>query len=140
VDKKDFQSDLKDAADNGTLMTPKHNPGNLGIQFTNFRSVLSFDLAANLTDFITTGNFDVVEYEDRLPNHSPSFYEIIPLGTTFTVPASGVAGFSLSATSTLDRVVAVSGAIQGWHMFGEDSQEIARKVARGELIKKRLMS
>ena len=139
MDKKEFQTGLKNAVDNGTLMTPKHDPGNLGIQFKSFRSVLSFELSANLTDFIKTGQFDVVEYEDRLPNHSPSFYEIIPLGTMFSVPASGVAGFSLSATSTLDRVVAVSGAIQGWHMFGEDSQEISRKVARGELIKKSVL-
>jgi len=70
---------------------------------------------------------------DNYPN-SPLYLEIVPNSTsTFTVPASGVASHSPMASSRLDRIIAVSGTNQGWHIFGEDSQEIQIKISNNEL-------
>jgi len=63
---------LRDAAHNGTLMTPKHDPGKLGTTYAEYRSVLSFELASNLENFINSGEFKIVEYQ-----HAP--YAASPL-------------------------------------------------------------
>ena len=49
------------------------------------------------------------------------------------MPASGVTSYSAYATSSLDRLVAVSGQTQGWHLYGEDSVQIQLKLQNGKL-------
>jgi hypothetical protein len=53
----DFKNHLITAANNGTLLTPKHDPYNLSTTYNSFRTVLSHDLADNLEVFISSGNF-----------------------------------------------------------------------------------
>lgn len=130
----ELKTHLEQAAKNGTLMTPKHDPGNLGTSYPDYRTVLSHDLAQNLFAFISSGDFIVTEYDNkRLPN-SPLYFEIQPANnSTFSIPASGVAAHSLFATSTVDRLVAVSGHNHGWHLFGESSNTIQQKLSAGDL-------
>jgi len=62
TNRKDLIRNLKQAAKNNTLMTPKHNPNNLGTAMKGFRTVLSFDLASNLNSFIDSEDFRVYSY------------------------------------------------------------------------------
>jgi len=135
MDKKTFIEELSKSAEDGILMTQKHNPGNLSTSYKSYRTVLSFELASKLNEFIKSGCFDVKYYEDKGAGSSKDYYEIIiSSNSTFTVPASGVAPLSPIATSQCDRLVAIIGFKTGWHLFGEESIEIENKVKKGELI------
>lgn len=130
----EFKAHLEQAAKNGTIMTPKHDPKNLATTYSSYRTVLSHDLAQNLFAFISTGDFIVTEYDNKRLPASPLYFEIQPgSNSTFSVPASGVAANSPFASSTVDRLVAVSGHNQGWHLFGESSSTIQQKLSDGDL-------
>jgi hypothetical protein len=127
--------ELSAAANNGTLLTAKHDPDNLGTTYADYRSVLSFELSKGLEGFISSGQFKIVEYENSVYPTSPTYLEIEPsANSSFSVPASGVPGNSPMATKALDRIVAVSGHNQGWHVFGESSVVIQQKITAGELV------
>lgn len=141
MDKNDFMNMIFGAIQQGTLMTPKHNPNNLGnITWPSYRSVLSYDLANNLDIFFKSELFDVIEYENSESQHSPEYYEIIPLASTFSIPASGVMANDLQAIEALDRLIVVNGANQGLHIFGENSNNIQQKSKTGKLIRKNKLS
>jgi len=130
----DLKTHLERAAKDGTLMTPKHDPANLTTTYPGYRTVLSHDLAQNLFAFISSGDYLVTEYANKKLPGSPLYFEIEPTNnSTFSVPASGVASNSPFATSTVDRLVAVSGHNQGWHLFGESSSTIQQKLSAGDL-------
>jgi hypothetical protein len=132
---QDLYCHLKTAAVNGTIMTPKHDPSSLGTSFSRYRSVLSNDLANNLENFITTGDYTVKEFENTRMPSSNLYFEIVPNpSSNFNIPASGVTANSIFATSALDRIIAVSGATLGWHIFGESSIVIQSKANNGDLI------
>lgn len=134
MNKDDLKKKLLLAAQSGSLMTPKHDPGNLHIAYDNFRSVLSHHLASNLESFIESQNYDIKEYENKKRPVSPVFIEIIPHPNSgFRVPASGVAANSLVPTERLNRLVAVSGSKQGWHLYGESDNTILQRILNGEL-------
>jgi hypothetical protein len=129
---------LESAAENGTLMTPKHDPFNLSTTFASYRTVLTHELAPNLEAFIKSGQFSVFEYENIRSPITPLYFEIIPsTESEFSIPASGVTANSNFGSSVVDRLVAVSGSTIGWHIYGEDSHVLNRKVRNGDLIKKR---
>lgn len=135
--KKEFVDQLKEALEAGLLMTPKHDPSNLGrVKYSSYRSVLSYELAKNLEEFIGSENFDVVEYENTNPKHKKELFEIIPKDIMFSVPASGVGPDSLKPTEALDRLIAVWNAGGRPHIFGESSKELQEKEDAGKLVKK----
>jgi hypothetical protein len=135
MDKNTIVQFLLQAAQDGTLMIPKHDPGDLGTIYTSYRSVLSCELAGHLKEFIESQKYEVTEYENRNYPDSPLYFRIDPYADCgFSVPASGVAANSPSATNALDTLVAVSGKIQGWHLFGEASNEILQKIWSGDLV------
>jgi hypothetical protein len=134
MSKGKFMNNLKESAKTNTLMTPKHDPENLSTTYPTYRTVLSYTLADNLEAFMGSGDYDVIHYENTNPCHSNDYFEIIPTAG-FSVPASGVEAHSPFATSKCDRLVAVPGKKQGWHIFGEDSDEIQNKVHKGQLKK-----
>jgi hypothetical protein len=138
----DFKNHLITAASNGTLLTPKHDPNNLGTTvFSSFRTVLSHDLAANLDTFITSGKYTVSEYENKKLPNSPLYFEITPnQDSGFSVPASGVTANSVFASTVVDKIIAVSGQTQGWHLFGEDSSIIQRKANNGDILYKNILT
>ena len=134
MDKDEVKNRLRTAAQNNLLLTPKHDPANLSTTYSKYRTVLSHDLAQNLDEFIESGEYIVREQYNNLYPNTPYYLEIEPYsGSTFSVPASGVAPYSPFASTALDRIVAVSGTTQGWHIFGEDSNEITLKQNNGNL-------
>lgn len=134
MEKDDVRRHLLQADQQGKLFTPKHDPSNLSTTYPYYRSVLSHGLAQNLYDFIDSGQYRVREYRNNRYPHSPIYLEIEPYPTSmFSVPASGVGSNSPMASTKLDRIVAVSGSNQGWHLFGEDSQTIQIKVNNDDL-------
>lgn len=138
---KDFKNHLITATSNGTLLTPKHDPNNLGTTFSSFRTVLSDDLATNLRSFIISGKYTVTEYENKKLPNSPLYFEITPnQDSGFSIPASGVTANSVFASTIVDKIIAVSGQTQGWHLFGEDSSIIQRKANNGDIIFKNILT
>lgn len=136
----DFKNHLITAANNGTLLTPKHDPYNLSTTYNSFRTVLSHDLADNLQLFISSGNFTVRQFENKKTPNSPLYFEISPgANSGFSVPASGVTSNSIFATTTVDKIIAVSGQSQGWHLFGEDSSVIQTKENNGDILFKKIL-
>jgi len=130
----ELKQQLEQAVKDGTLMTPKHDPSNLTTTYPQYRMVLAHDLALNLEGFIGSGQYTVKEYENKRFTSSPLYFEIQPTsGSTFSVPASGVAPNSPFATSAVDRIIAVSGVNLGWHLFGESSTTIQQKLSSGDL-------
>lgn len=131
----EFKNHLTTAASNGTLLTPKHDPNNLATVYSSYRTVLSHELANNLEIFINSGDYTVRQFENiKIPN-SPLYFEITPnQNSGFNIPDSGVTATSIFATSVVDKIVAVSGQTQGWHLFGEDSSVIQAKENSGDLI------
>lgn len=129
-------ADLTQACNDDTLMTRKHDPQYLGqATWGTYRTVLSYDLAKadRLLNFLTSGNYDVIEYENLDPKHPSKYFEIIPTDTLFSVPASGVNSYDLVPSVALDRLIAVKGNNKGWHLFGENSAEIIIKCKSGKL-------
>jgi len=103
------------------LLTPKHDPQNLGIQYHKFRTIVIEDLANNFEDFLMSDEYNIFHYID---NQNRDYYEIESLDPDYYIPASGVPSYSPHPTTPCDRLVAVSGYVQGWHIFGENSQII----------------
>ena len=131
----ELQRHLAQAAKDGTLLTPKHDPDNLSTIYTGYRSVLSHDLADNLELFIDSGEYTIKEYENINYPNSPLYFEIEPTGnSSFSIPGSGVPPYSPFATSALDRIIAVSGNNQGWHVHAENCITIQQNISAGTLI------
>ena len=136
--KKELTDALKKATDDDTLMTPKHDPNQMGEKtYSTYRTVLSYEVAEDLKSFITSEKYDVIEYENSNPNHASQLFEIIPTISTFSVPASGVGPDESKPSTALDRLIAVCGNSQGWHMFGDCANDIRSKCNKGKLKKKK---
>ena len=137
----EFRNHLKKAASNQTLLIPKHDPENLGTSYSSYRTVLSYDLVEKLNEFIDSGNYSVIEYENRRFHHSPFYFEITPnQDSGFNVTASGVTANSIFASTVVDKIIAVSGQTNGWHLFGESSYRIQSQINNGDLICKNKLS
>ncbi len=138
MDFDELKRHLVEAVENGTLMTPKHDPNNLMTTFVKYRTVLTHELAPNLEAFIKSGQYSVNEFQNIHSPNTPFYFEITPDSESgFSIPASGVQAYSELGSSLVDRLVAVSGSKQGWHVFGEDSHIITQKILNGDLINKR---
>jgi hypothetical protein len=136
MNKNDFINQLTTAAGQGTLLTPKHDPNNLGTTYQDYRSVLTAELVRNLNGFIAAGSYTVTEYHNNNFPNSPYYMVIEPDPSSgFQIPASGVAAHSPNPTAPLDRLVAVSGTQQGWHLMGEDHGTIIGKEQNSELTR-----
>jgi hypothetical protein len=132
---EEAQNYLVTAAKAGTLMTPKHDPANLGTIYLSYRTVLATDMAVNLVSFLASGDYTIREYHNNGHPTSPIYLEIEPsAGSSFSVPASGVPIASPIASTAVDRLIALSGQNQGWHIIGEDSLVIQRKLSNGDLV------
>lgn len=133
---EEFKNQLILSANNGTLLIPKHDPYNLDTMFSSYRTVLSHNLADNLSSFISSGNYSVVEYENLGYPNSPYYFEITPnKDSGFNIPASGVTAYSIIPSTAVDKIIAVSGVTKGMHLFGEDSSVIRAKIRNNNLKK-----
>lgn len=135
--KHEFKNEIIKAANANTLLIAKHDPMQLCITFDKYRSVISHDLANNLDSFIKSNNYEIDSYENKKFPNSSQYYVIIPnVDSGFSVPASGVTANSVFATSTLVRLVVVSGTSSGLHIFGECSSIITCCKNDGNLVYK----
>lgn len=132
--RQDFVDCCIDALNQGTLLTPKHDPASVGTPFPGYRTVSTMDTHA-LLGFFQGGDYGVFGYTNSNPQHTLYYIEIIP-NDPAVVPGSGVPPMSGTPTTSCDRFVAVSGVKQGWHLFAEDSQNIQTKESQGGLLAK----
>ena len=133
--KQDFKQHLLKVYNEDTLLTPKHDPNNLGTLLIKYRTVVSHDIASKLLEFIDVGIDKVFSYTNNRHPNSSIYIEIVPT-QQFYIPSSGVTSYSPYATSALDRIVVVSGRTQGWHIFGESSLNIIQQLTNGDLTNK----
>jgi hypothetical protein len=120
-------------ANNGRLLTPKHDPNGVFQQPVPIRSVLSQELSASLEAMLASGQYEAHEYYNS--RHSNYYYEIKPdPSLNFAITGYLTISGSQSTGSALDRMVIVSGSSQGWHVFAETSSVIAQRQVTGELV------
>ena len=132
--RQEFVDYCVDALNQGTLLSPKHDPASVGTPFPGYRTVSTMDAPA-LLGFFQSGDYQAFGYTNTNPRHTPYYVEIIPTNPS-VVPGSGVPPMSGTPATRCDRFVAVSGVQQGWHLFAEDSQNIQAKESQGALLSK----
>lgn len=120
------------AAINGSMLKGKHDI-NGPARSEPIRSVISHKLSASLETFLSSGKYTIEEY---LNNKHGNYYFVIMPDSSFGFSVAGydVISGSQATGSALNRIVMVSGSKQGWHVFAEDSNEIATKESTGELV------
>lgn len=134
IARKDFITQLTAAAATGKLLTPKHDPNNASTVYRSFRTILSHDLSSSLESFITGGMYSVTCYSDSKFPNGAGFFELIPHPDSgFSVVGSSIASGSIEPSGTLDRLVVVSGSLQGWHLMAESADGVASMVTNGRL-------
>lgn len=137
---QDLRTLLTAAHQNGTLLTPKHNPNSLQITYSTFRSVIAHDLADNLENFLISDEYTATLYDHTLYPNSPFYCVLDPSPSSkFNVPVSGVTSNAISASTILDRLVIVSGNTSGLHIYGENESVIEQKRNDSELINQRVL-
>jgi len=117
--------------ENGTFLTPKHDPNNLFTTYASYRTVLTPQMSSSLETFIRSRNFDINVYQDS--KHKNYYCEIISTDPSYHQVANGVPSGSNQTGSLVDKLVIYSGSNQGWHIIGEDSAKINQKVKNGTL-------
>ena len=133
--KNDIVSELLKADSNGTLLVPKHDPDELHVTWDKFRSVVSYEIAQNMTSFLAGGDFTVKLYYNTEYSNTPDLVTITPAASsTFTVPGSAVPAFSTTPNVAYDTFVAVNGLSSGWHVMAEDSRRLSQRITSGKLI------
>lgn len=132
--KQEFQGYLLGALHNGSLVTPKHDPDELHVTWSQARSVLSKELKDNMDGFIRSGQYSVSEFQNPAYPQTPQYWAITPAtGCGYSVPGSGVSGYCAYPSSAFDRLVVISGQKTGIHMIAEDSQVIQFRSGAGTL-------
>ncbi len=126
--KDELKSCLLKALANNTLLTDKHDPNKMNVVWDRNRSVISNQVEEDLFQFIDSGIDQVFEYQ----NSMGKYYEII-LKSNYEYASSGVPALSNSPYQGFDRIIAVNGKKQKWHIYGEDSKVIADNFAKGKL-------
>ncbi len=121
---------LLDAAANGTLLTTKHDPSSVGTAYPGYRSV-TVGSSSGVVEFLQGDQYVMHQYEDARRRNM--YVEIVPHDAAI-VPGSGIPAQSAQPTHACNRFVAVSGAIQGWHIFAEEDSVIQGKLRDGDLI------
>lgn len=129
--KDDWKQHLLRALTNNTLLTDKHDPNKLEIMWNKDRTVISHQVADNLYKFIDVGIDKIFEYQNR----AGKYYEII-LKSNYEYASSGVIVNSTTPYEGFNRIVAVNGKKQKWHIYGEDSKVINKKFETGKLKEK----
>jgi hypothetical protein len=133
MNKDEYAAMWAQLAKDGKLLTSKHDPADLANPRPSERTVIAGDLAPNLPQFFTSAEFELTHYKNPEHPATPDFFEIRPTNPAYSVPASGVDAMGTTPISQCNRLVIVSGSRQGFHVFGESSAEIQRRLAAGTL-------
>ena len=124
----------KKDAESGSLLTPKHDPNSHTFDWVPYRSVLTQHMSGSLKEFIYSGDYSIKLYSDSLYPNGAGYFEVIPNPSS----GSSLVGFqlpsgSITPTANYDRLIFVSGSLQGWHVYAESSQQISSSLASGRL-------
>lgn len=131
--KADLAARLVAAADSGSLVTSKHNPASASVAWPTGRSVLEPHVSASLRDMLVSGSFSAEEYQDpRFPN---ACYVITP-SASYASLGSFIPSGSTGQTGSFDRLVAVDGTKQPWHVFAENQATLDAKQVSGSIARK----
>jgi hypothetical protein len=134
MERRSIVSKWKEAAESGSLLTPRHDPNNLTFVWSSYRSILTQQMSGSLKQFIDSGNYTIKVYSDANYPGGAGLFEVIPdPASGFSVVGSGVPSGSITPSGSLDRLIFVSGIVQGWHVYAESSQQIYSSIAAGRL-------
>jgi hypothetical protein len=131
MDRHQLTAILAQKADNGMLITPKHDQTSASTPYQGYRTIVCMT-NQEMSKFIRSGNYTIRRYSKTNQNHPPHFYEIEPYDPMI-VPGSGIQSMSTSPTTSCDRFVVVSGGLQGWHLYTETSSNIQQQINKGVL-------
>jgi len=92
-------------------------------------------MSGSLKEFIDSGNYTINVYSDASHPSGAGLYEVIPNSQSqFSAVGAGVPSGSITPSGSLDRLVFVSGSVQGWHVYAESAQYLSGSVATGRLF------
>jgi hypothetical protein len=131
MDRKELLAMWKGSYDNVSLVTSKHHPSGIGTPMSKPRSVMVQALA-DVNSFLQSGNYKATRYHNADHPKSPEYIVMEPHDPKY-VAGSGIPANTPDPTGSLDRIVAVSGVSQGWHVYAEDSTVIQKKIAHKTL-------
>ncbi len=130
-DRATLTSEWVQAMAAGTFLTPKHDPSCVSATtYSSFRSVLSFEAASRLEDFLRSGHYSISQYQNQNPLHGGYQYVLRPSDKNFVV-GSGVPPMASVPHGTCDAFVVVSGQQMGWHIYADQLSTIQQRVAAG---------
>jgi hypothetical protein len=135
TDEEYFWKLWKDADARGNLVDRKHDPGDVGTLRKGFRTVVAKGVLPQLKRFPITRQVHISVYEqlDRPPDEFRYCWVVDTSHAGFSVAASGIPSLGAQPTDTCDRLIAVSGAVKDFHIYGEDSQRINQRILDGKL-------
>jgi hypothetical protein len=114
--------ELKNALADDTLLSAKHDP-NATIMWAKFRTVLSPQASASLAEMINSENYELHAYFNG--KHNKYCYTVLPRDSSSYTPVGlGVPSGSLTPSGSHDTFLVCSGSKDGWHIYGERSQDI----------------
>ncbi|MFC1836797.1 hypothetical protein ACFL2Q_19085 [Thermodesulfobacteriota bacterium] len=113
----EFKAELLKQYYAGKLITPKHDPANLGTYTQpEFRTVLSLDMASDFERFILSDEWNAVEYSNTQYPGNP-YIAIKPHATSeFRIPASGVAPMDTTPSTDCDSLPRQSSQPKGYRV------------------------
>ena len=121
-------------ANNGTLLTTKHDPNAATPPKVSFRSVVSQEVSGTLKAFVAGGDYTINQYQDKNFLSGAGFFEVVPTTASgLNLQSLGILSSSMAPPTDADRLVFVSGSNQGWHVHAEHHSAIARMKSDGRL-------
>ena|ERR1017187_3015123 len=82
LNRQDLISNLKNAANSGTLLIPKHDP-NSGISYAGFRTVLTQDASGSLQELINSEKYNLEAYLNK--QHNKYSYTLFPYDSSSSI-------------------------------------------------------
>jgi hypothetical protein len=138
LDREEAIDEWSDAAEVGTLLTPKHDSNNVtDMVLSQYRSVCSLEVSGSLKEFIDSKDYDIYRYDDTKYPMGAGLYEVIPRDSSrFTDLGAGVPPLSTETMGSMDRLAFVSGSNLGWHFYAIDSSTLSDWEKNGRLNSK----
>lgn len=130
LSKSTLSRDLVAAAKSGTLVTQKHDPQSVSVACAAGRSIIDPVVSSSMCEMFESGSFDAVEYRDGRFK-SPTF--VINPHQAYASLGTHIPSGSTGTTGSYDRIVAVSGSKQGWHVFAENQSYFDDKLKSGSI-------
>ncbi|MBK8244219.1 MAG: hypothetical protein IPK88_12400 [Saprospiraceae bacterium] len=131
MNKEKFISKIKNANNQGTFLSKKHDPNFcFNTEFTGFYTALTLQMSSSLSVFIDSQNYDVLMFVNT--SYQNYYYEIIP---------NPVLSYKIGFTPKInylnnnwDRLIVVNSKAQGYHCHVQSSAWISGSISSNKLI------